>query len=320
MRRYRLLVTTTGHWRPLSARRAGDERWHEKLPAALADQLREWISDAGEECTSQQLDRILLRLHLRFQEPRIHHDDDDNYPVISRKKQVLWFLSRDVPEKRLLDIVDALLDFLPQRPAPSAPTAPLTVRILAGLELVKADHRRLLHQHLTDARLAYRIAANGLGLVQRTDPATTLAIQDAVTAADNAPSTGSASDFLQSGWAALHGLHPDAPQAYSFAIKAVEASAHAVVQPRRAKATLGTMLGELRATSHLFTVKIGPDGTADSAVLIAMIDLLWAGQTSRHGGQHPTRLETGDEARAALHLATTLMAWFTRGAVVRRTG
>jgi hypothetical protein len=50
-----------------------------------------------------------------------------------------------------------------------------------------------------------------------------------------------------------------------------------------------------------------------------MMKALWEGQTSRHGSQHPTRPETMEEARAAVHLAVTLVQWFSAGTVARRS-
>jgi hypothetical protein len=48
--------------------------------------------------------------------------------------------------------------------------------------------------------------------------------------------------------------------------------------------------------------------------VIGMMTALWEGQTSRHGGQQPTRLE----AYAAVHLAVVLVQWLRTG-TVRRT-
>ncbi|MFI6986560.1 hypothetical protein ACIBSV_49580 [Embleya sp. NPDC050154] len=49
----------------------------------------------------------------------------------------------------------------------------------------------------------------------------------------------------------------------------------------------------------------------------AMMQLLWDGQTSRHGKQTPTRPETLEEARAAVHAAAILVQWFVSGAFTR---
>lgn len=45
--------------------------------------------------------------------------------------------------------------------------------------------------------------------------------------------------------------------------------------------------------------------------------VLWQGQTSRHGGQAPTRAETLDKARAAVQLAVGLVHWFSTSIVKR---
>jgi hypothetical protein len=48
--------------------------------------------------------------------------------------------------------------------------------------------------------------------------------------------------------------------------------------------------------------------------VLQMMRTLWEGQTSRHGGPAPTRVETSDEARAAVHLAATLVQFGVSGA------
>lgn len=77
------------------------------------------------------------------------------------------------------------------------------------------------------------------------------------------------------------------------------------------------MLGELKQSRAKFALAIpGPTG-GDIAPLIAMMELLWDGQSSRHGSQTPTRPETIPEAQMAVHL--TLVQWFCLGAVRRVT-
>jgi hypothetical protein len=107
-------------------------------------------------------------------------------------------------------------------------------------------------------------------------------------------------------------------RAYSESIKAVESAAHAVIQPNNAKATLGTMLGELKNARHKFSCTIPAPTAGDPiAPAEAMMRALWEGQTSRHGGQSGTVPETLEAARAGVHLAATLVQWFVSGAVVR---
>jgi len=61
----------------------------------------------------------------------------------------------------------------------------------------------------------------------------------------------------------------------------------------------------------------GPAGTGSVEPLTGMLDLLWKGQTSRHGGRTAQRPEIFEEAQMAVHLAVTLVHWFTTGAIQR---
>ena len=63
---------------------------------------------------------------------------------------------------------------------------------------------------------------------------------------------------------------------------------------------------------------VGPFAAHDAAgtdPLLAVINLLWTGQTDRHAGQ--ATLERVDQAPAemAVHLAATLVQWFASGHV-----
>jgi len=91
-----------------------------------------------------------------------------------------------------------------------------------------------------------------------------------------------------------------------------------IVEPKNAKATLGTMLGAMRDNPRRFLLAIpGKDGIGDVAPVLAMMSLLWEGQTSRHGAQTPTELESPEAAEMAVQLASTLVLWFTTGMVRR---
>ncbi|MGW3328551.1 hypothetical protein [Streptomyces virginiae] len=129
--------------------------------------------------------------------------------------------------------------------------------------------------------------------------------------------TGAAPDRRRARPAA-YGRSPDPVRAYSESIKAVEAAAHAVIQPNNAKATLGTMLGEIKNARHKFTTVLStPAGSDPIAPAEATMRALWEGQTSRHGAQHATVPETLEVARAGVHLAAALVQWCLSGAVTR---
>jgi hypothetical protein len=173
-----------------------------------------------------------------------------------------------------------------------------------------------LQELLDDALSAYTVAPDGEGLVTRADPTATAALAESVQTAKSRNDAGSAADHLAAAWGAAYALKPDEVRAYSESIKAVEAAAHSVIQPENSRATLGTMLRKMRDHPGDFCLMLPAPGVEVSAV-IAMMAVLWEGQTSRHGGQMPTRSETIKEARAAVQLAVALVHWFSNG-VVRR--
>jgi hypothetical protein len=171
---------------------------------------------------------------------------------------------------------------------------------------------------LDEGRSAYRVNDAGDGLTTRVPKASMDAFKAAVSAAGQAANVGSAADLLRSAWTCAYDLHPDPPKAYRQAIAAVEAAGAGIIGPNNTKATLGTMIGQLRNAPQRYRLVIpGPDGTGDVDPLTAMLELIWQGQTSRHGAQSATRHETLDEARMAVHLAVMLVQWFTTGAVQR---
>ena len=91
-----------------------------------------------------------------------------------------------------------------------------------------------------------------------------------------------------------------------------------MIQPRNTKATLGTMLGELRTARHKFGTDLVTAAGKDPILPVEeMMRALWEGQTSRHGAQTATVPETLDASRAATRLAATLVRLFVSGAVTR---
>ncbi|MFJ7497825.1 hypothetical protein ACIQZB_43425 [Streptomyces sp. NPDC097727] len=183
--------------------------------------------------------------------------------------------------------------------------------------VVTDSELHLLVSMLDDAGSAYRVNEAQDGLEERVTPAVRDAVRQTIADAAAGPAAGSAADHLAAAWQAAYGRGPDPVRAYSEAIKAVECAAHAVIQPNNARATLGTMLGELRGARHKFTAAIPSPAGDPIAPAEAMMRALWEGQTSRHGAQTSTVPETLEAARAGVHLAAALVQWFVSGAVVR---
>ncbi|MFI1285177.1 hypothetical protein ACH4U5_31215 [Streptomyces sp. NPDC020858] len=201
---------------------------------------------------------------------------------------------------QLLDVVDAVLAYKAERHVDDQ----AAIRMLTGI--------------LDAAGSAYRIAESSDGLEERVTPAVRDAVRQAIADAATSPSAGSAADHLATAWQSVYGRSPDPVRAYSEAIKAAEAAAHAVIQPNNAKATLGTMLGEIKNARHKFSTALStPAGGDPIAPAETMMRALWEGQTSRHGGQSPTAPESLEAARAAVHLAAAIVQWFVSGAVIR---
>jgi hypothetical protein len=194
------------------------------------------------------------------------------------------------------------------------------IDVMLDLQTSGANHfaaqRKSLQQLLDDSLSRYTICQDGRGLENRADSTATVALNDSVSAANARMDSGSASEHLATAWAKAYAIHPDPVKAYSESIKAAEAAAHAIIEPNNTKATLGTMIGHMRSRPSEFCLMLPAPGVAIEPV-INMMAILWTGQTSRHAGQNPTRKETVDEARGAVHLTVTLVQWFSSGTVRR---
>jgi hypothetical protein len=324
-------------WRPLSWRQGNGlaaGAWREAVPAALERPLRRWVMHAVgwvPVISREVTEPLLLRLNLVV--PDDYAREDNDWPPDGENNAQARFLAFGTPVDVLIDVVDAVLDLIPVSSDspdfaayPPAGQARWTGWVLgspprppgsqSAEELVKL--RADLACLLSDALSAMRIRADGRGLERRPGTGTEEAFRETVTNAEAAADTGSAAAHLRSAWECAYALHPDPGKAYSEAIKAVEAAAHAVVLPHDAKATLGSMRGHLRANRSRFALAIrGPDDCGDVGPLLECLSLLWEGQVSRHGSRNPTRQETLEEAVMAVHLAVVLVQWFTSGAVRR---
>lgn len=265
----------------------------EGVPAHLLVPLQEWVTDAlsveelfdpyGDEEAVERTLCLRLRIPLTNQKPR---------------RTYHGALSGAVGTQ-LLDVVDAVLAYKAER------------------EVEDPDSVRSLAELLDEAGSAYRVSEASDGLEERVTPGVRDAVRRAVADAAATTAAGSAADHLATAWQTAYGRSPDPMRAYSEAIKAVECAAHAVIEPNNSKATLGSMLGQIRNARHKFTTVI-PTPTGDPiAPAEVMMRTLWDGQTSRHGAQTETVPETLEAARAGVHLAAALVQWFVSSAVTR---
>jgi hypothetical protein len=162
-----------------------------------------------------------------------------------------------------------------------------------------------LERLLTAANSAYAVRGpqmSSAGLEERVAPGVKELVSEAIDAAG-----GSAGDHLTNAWNEAYGRSADPVKAYSEAIKAVEAALAPRVSPQNGKQTLGTMIRDVSAKPSKWQFVIASGNVSGVETVLNMMRMLWNGQTSRHGGLQPTRAETADEAKAAVHLAATLV-------------
>src|SRR5690242_9027153 len=101
-------------------------------------------------------------------------------------------------------------------------------------------------------------------------------------------------------------------------IRAVESAAVPVVTPKDKKATLGTIIGQMKNQGALYTT--GGTSSANDGVsaVVGMMTMLWEQQTDRHGA-NPTIPATQERVEMLLPVAAALVHMFSTGAVRRRT-
>jgi hypothetical protein len=283
-------------WRPLSKRgtkpSAEEDFLYEAVPAHLVQPLIYWfdVNHRGLQTfmTAGRANRIAARLRLDLR-PEIPKPPSvfATFPSNEAPSYALIQLASQADGTQLLDIVDATL-----------------------AEGVSTQGVQELERLLADGGSAWRVADNGMALERRVDPTATDAFRHAATA--------NPASHLAAAWTAAYGRNPNPTVAYSEAIKAVETACIPVVTPgaQGAKATLGKVIITLNDHQQDWQLAIHSSGApADISPLLAMLRLLWQGQTDRHGGSTPTIPVTAKAAEAAVHLAVTLVQWFQSGTI-----
>ncbi len=258
----------------------------EGVPAGLIQPLRQWLNDVLSSGAHDVLARIVcLRLNVAT---------GDSYTYAT----TLAYRSRD---EVLLDIADAIL------------------QLNANWEDHEwADRRiaqvRLLEIYLIHSGSIYEVDWDRACLTRRVDPAVKATFDQAV-----AEAREEAGDHLRTAFAEAYGMEPNPDTSYDESVRAVEAAYCPLVlnkQAEQGKATLGTVLGELRSNPKW---RLGlPDKAGNNTpvdTVVGMIGSLWEGQVSRHAGSPHSRRQTQPEAEAAVHLAATLVHWGSTGVV-----
>ena len=101
-----LSLTLAPTWRPLSVRTAAAP---ERAPSALRDDLRDWLFSAASK--KDLIERAVARLNLRI----VPSQGTETRPYYLHSRYALAY---DTADRRLLDIVDAVLALLPPSKSP----------------------------------------------------------------------------------------------------------------------------------------------------------------------------------------------------------
>lgn len=277
-------------WRPLSRRDdpSYESDLFEGIPVHLRQSVDDWLSDAvrslgsGIGSTSQavynRLERVL----------RLPGDTDG---------QMLTILLDAYPEQSL-DVIDALVRWTAAA-YDDTPQHKQKDRQFLVDRVVEMSH--LLHEGGSAWKVA-ELPGGGFGLQRR--------VTEAVAIAAEAQMSGdtSANRHLRFAWHHLYGRSPDPSQALDEAVKAIEAAGKPVISPTNSKATLGTMIADLRNKPEKWATSIG---TVDQ--LRERLAAIWTVQP-RHGTDDPNAVVDvpQDVAEAAVHDALSIVHGFER--------
>lgn len=293
-------------WRPLGVETdeeiAEYDALHDGVPEWMSTTFWEWIRESisephvqryaySEEKFRMPRTALLERMahSLRISMPSAKWNEPDNYTggqLVSRAMAALK--AHHLP----LQIADFLLAF-------------------------GNPNRDVLQQMLQRSNSAWVIGKREghHGLVRRVPEGVQIAA-DATMA-----SSGAAGARLAEAWESLYGVTPNESEAYRLSVKAVEAAAIPRVCPQDSKATLGKVINVIHNQAG-WNVETGrADSSAPPVdVLLGMMRMLWTGQHDRHDGSPEAQTPmTFDQAAVAVHLASTLVAWFAGGYVTRNS-
>jgi hypothetical protein len=279
-------------WESLAVRQGWEKprvTLHEDLPPHLGQPALAWFQQV---ITNGRARLVGLRLQFDPTEGGTRQPSDGTLRLVLRCLE-----SGDA--RAALNIVDAYL-------AASRQYSPVDT----------ARHAADLDRILTEGSSAWRVNERHDGLERRVDPTTQAAYERV---REQEPDSV-ASRQLAIAWQEAFGLHPDPSKAYSAAVKAVEAVAVPLVLPNDAGATLGKVIGELRANQSRWIVGLTDQygQPLGGAVVVETIEALWKGQADRHEGNQPSVAIEQSAAEAAVHLAVMLVEWFRAGVLRKR--
>lgn len=274
-----------GDWEPLSVRRGKRHRPepHEGIPDHLTYPIRHWLEGRFGYRKKGGMDRGLMMYVATATGIALTPTHADH----QLQDQIIGAGERD--HDLYLDVLDAVLHW------------------------TEGAGATTLRELLETGGSTWTVAEDGQSLERRVDPTAARAIATATNPADEA------SKELREAWANVYGRNPDPSDAWDHAIKAVEALMIPIVVPRKTKATLGDVLGELgnHPGTFMFSLDTSSKAVGSVETLEALLRLMWP-NPDRHAGAGPTKTPSLPEAEAVVQIAVLTVQWLRSGVLVRK--
>lgn len=285
-------------WLPFRLRAEGSDDYigpHEGVPPWLMTSLLTWIektlqlvgeSDNQRRAYVEQMERTLRRWALiGSQWP--------SDPVVD------VIIHAQSSEECVLDVVDYILDTPPRR--------------YGAWEAVASDPGAVfedLEQILKEAGSVWTVKGGGghVGLQRRMSEEMAKVSEHAL------GGLHPANQLLAEAWHDVFGRHPDPDDAYTTAIKAVEAAAKETIAPRDQDATLSKMAQAMLDKPSKWSVVIDSHNDGAIETLAWLLRHLMRGHKGRHGGGRRENV-TEERAEAAVKISALMVELFQSGAV-----
>lgn len=254
------------------------------IPEWMLDEVIEWMSEPI--ARAGNVERYVKRLKVD-----LRRDIMTKAYVAADGDKLLPWVKVDLEMRDLLDILDNL----------SRSCSPVEAWQLD--ELLKAGGTYGIAAATKDSKPEDRY------LFDLVEPEMQRLIDDAKAPADRA------SDYLRVAHAAAYGQYRNATEAWDHSVKAIESVMRPVISPNDRSATLGKMLGQMKATRDKLGGVLG-GGDDGIARVEAMVRLVWENH-ERHADFEKPLQPSDEQAQTAFIIAVTVVQLFRSRAIDR---
>ncbi|MFD3462512.1 hypothetical protein ACFWVM_22605 [Nocardia fluminea] len=295
-------------WAPLSQRtgKAEPDGPFEGVPQHLNGRMMSWSRAAVHELHLEEIDRLMLRLRVpnRGLASSIFGSSDGRETLV-----IDVFIVGT--EDQALDLVDALL-FYGHEAAQEIESRHGRESALDNGWFADSGLPAQLRSILAIGGSVWTVSPECNRLVHAIEETAEQAYEQATSVED------AATQELREAWTNAYGRNGDASDAWDHAIKALEDVLIPVVVPKKAKASLSDVVGQLRGQGAQWKMALpGPDKTYSVDALVGMLGWVWP-NPDRHGGSAPRRKPSIVEAQMIVTCAAMIVQWHRQGWIVAR--